>query len=183
MAVGAILTQNTNWGNVEKAIENLKTRKALNPRSIHGMPPGRLSELIRPAGYFNIKAQRLKAFMEFLMKEHGGSLAGMKRQDTPALRERLLTVKGIGPETADSILLYALGRPVFVIDAYTRRVLSRHGLMDYGAPYEQLQGLFHEAFGQADAAFFNEFHALLVRVGKTFCKTRPRCAPCPLHRV
>lgn len=188
VAVGAILTQNTNWGNVEKAIENLKARKALSPGAIHGMSEERLAELIRPAGYFNVKARRLKAFMDFLMKHYRGSLRRMKGKETSRLREELLSVNGIGPETADSILLYALERPVFVIDAYTKRVLSRHGIMDYGESYGRFQELFRGARPPADARisdveFYNEYHALFVRVGKTFCKGRPLCGSCPLKGI
>lgn len=184
VAVGAILTQNTNWGNVEKAIANLKREGALDPASIHEMPVARLASLIRPSGYFNVKARRLKAFMDFLMDGHSGSMGRMKRRSAASLRESLLAVDGIGPETADSIILYALGKPVFVIDAYTRRVLSRHGLMDHGEPYGRFQEAFHSCYGTGgNAAFFNEYHALFVAVGKRFCRRRPLCAACPLNGV
>jgi len=183
IAVGAILTQNTNWGNVERAIGNLKRKKLLSARKVHAMPASELASLIRPAGYFNVKARRLKAFVNFLVENHGGSFKRMGREDTSALRSGLLGINGIGPETADSILLYALGRPVFVIDAYTRRVLSRHGLIDHDEPYEACQGLFHSAL-EPDAALYNEYHALIVRVGKTNCKRgKPLCGNCPLKGV
>ena len=137
IAVGAVLTQNTNWGNVEKAIENLKRDNALNAKSIHGMKLYRLASLIKPAGYFNVKSKRLKAFIDFLMNEYHGSMKKMEDEETQALRMKLLRVHGIGPETADSILLYALEKPLFVIDAYTKRFLSRHSIMEYGKPYEE----------------------------------------------
>jgi endonuclease III related protein len=180
IAVGAILTQNTNWGNVEKAIRNLKKQKSLSAKVLHEMPVGELAALIRPAGYFNIKTQRLKSFINFLVKEHHGSMKKMKSGETQLLREQLLSVNGIGPETADSILLYALEKPVFVIDAYTRRVLSRHHILDERRSYNEFQALFHDALGK-NMQLFNEFHALFVQVGKTFCKrARPLCDSCPL---
>jgi endonuclease-3 related protein len=183
VAVGAVLTQNTNWENVEKAIRNLKRAKALSARAIHRMPEMRLAELIRPSGYFNIKARRLKEFVEFLMGRYGGSMARMGREETGVLRKRLLGVKGIGPETADSILLYALEKPVFVIDAYTKRILSRHGFMAYDEPYERFQEFFQFSL-EADTALFNEYHALLVRAGKIFCRpSKPLCNACPLKGV
>ncbi|MEC4684951.1 MAG: endonuclease III domain-containing protein [Nitrospirota bacterium] len=177
--VGAILTQNTNWGNVERAIENLKRAGALTPAAIHEMSQERLAELIRPAGYFNVKAKRLKAFIEFFIKHYSGRVSKMRKVDTETLRRQLLSVNGIGPETADSMLLYALERPVFVIDAYTKRVLSRHGIMDGSESYERFQELFHAALPR-DVQLFNEYHALLVRLGKDFCKPGPRCEGCPL---
>lgn len=182
VAVGAILTQNTNWGNVEKAISNLKSAGAMSAGAIHRMDPGRLAGLIRPSGYFNIKAGRLKAFMDFLVEEYEGDMGAMEAEETGLLREKLLRVRGVGPETADSVLLYALRKPVFVIDAYTKRVLSRHGLASAEEPYENFQGLFHGAFGTGPerTSFFNEYHALLVRVAKSFCKARAACEGCPL---
>lgn len=180
VAVGAILTQNTNWGNVEKAIANLRTVRLLTARKMHEMPVDRLARLIRPAGYFNVKAKRLKAFMDFLMNEYNGSMRNMKKEDLHTLREKLLSVHGIGPETADSILLYALDKPVFVIDAYTKRVLSRHGIMGYDRQYHEFQGLFHSAV-KKDVRIFNEYHALFVMTGKNFCKPKPVCDACPLY--
>lgn len=183
IAVGAILTQNTNWSNVEKAIQNLKQKDYLSARAIYEMPVATLSNLIRPAGYFNIKAKRLKSFIEFLMNDYHGSMKKMKSEDLYALRKKLLKVHGIGDETADSILLYALEKPVFVIDAYTKRVLSRHGIMEYEKPYEKFQEVFHSSL-KKDVQLFNEFHALFVRVGKTFCKRqKPICDLCPLHNT
>ncbi len=180
VAVGAILTQNTSWHNVERAIANLKGRGLLGPRKMHGLAAGELAGIIRPAGYFNIKAKRLKAFLKLLFEQYGGSMKRMDRDDTAVLRRRLLGVNGIGPETADSILLYALHRPVFVVDAYTKRVLSRHGILGRDEPYEVYQGLFHSTL-KADAGLFNEYHALLVRIGKSHCRpSRPLCDECPL---
>ncbi|HET6516097.1 MAG TPA: endonuclease III domain-containing protein [Thermodesulfovibrionales bacterium] len=182
VAIGAILTQNTNWGNVEKAIQNLKSASALNAKTLHEMPVGRLARLIRPAGYFNIKAKRLKALIKFLMENYHGRMKRMEGEDMNVLRKELLSVKGIGPETADSILLYALEKPVFVIDAYTKRVLSRHKIMDHDESYADFQNLFHSSL-KRDVELFNEYHALFVRVGKYYCKSIPRCGECPLRHL
>jgi len=183
IAVGAILTQNTNWGNVEKAIGNLKRQSALSAKVIHEIPIKKLAGLIRPAGYFNVKARRLKSFIGFLVDGYRGSMKRMKDEDLNPLREKLLQVNGIGPETADSILLYALEKPVFVVDAYTKRVLSRHGIMEHEKSYSEFQDLFHSAL-KRDLKLFNEYHALFVRVGKTYCKRqRPLCDQCPLKEV
>jgi endonuclease-3 related protein len=182
IAVGAILTQNTNWTNVEKAVANLKRKRVLSAARLSALPLHRLAELIRPSGYFNIKAQRLKAFLDHLMGAYGGSMARMKRKDGAVLRRELLSINGIGQETADSILLYALDKPVFVIDAYTKRVLSRHALIIERASYEACQALFHQEMDR-DLQLFNEYHALFVRVGKEYCKPTPRCEGCPLERV
>ncbi len=182
VAVGAVLTQNTNWGNVEKAIRNLKSEGALNARRLHEMKPQRLASLIRPAGYYNIKAKRLKNFIDLLAGGYGGSMKRMAGEETTVIRQKLLDVNGIGPETADSILLYALEKPVFVIDAYTKRVLSRHNILDHDESYEDFQQLFHSDL-ERDAGLFNEYHALFVRVAKEYCRTKPRCAGCPLEGV
>ncbi|MEW6214038.1 MAG: endonuclease III domain-containing protein, partial [Nitrospirota bacterium] len=182
IALGAILTQNTNWGNVEKAIENLKGEKALCAKRIHEMKSERLASLIKPAGYFNIKAKRLKSFIDFLINEYHGSMKRMRNEDMNSLRKKLLSVNGIGPETADSILLYALDKPVFVIDAYTKRVLSRHGIMEHEKSYEEFQELFHSSLGK-DVKLFNEYHALFVRLGKVYCKRKPICVPCPIKDI
>ncbi len=180
IAVGAVLTQNTNWSNVEKAIVNLKRAEALNAESIHEMKTDRLASLIKPAGYFNIKAKRLKAFIEFLMNEYHGSMKRMAGEKMETLRAKLLTIHGIGSETADSILLYALEKPIFVIDAYTKRVLSRHNIVRNNESYEKIQELFHSTFTK-NAKLFNEYHALFVKLGKTYCITKPRCEGCPLE--
>lgn len=178
--VGAILTQNTAWTNVERAIVNLRRGRLLTPRAIRRVPIGRLARLIRSSGYFRQKAKKLKAFVEFLDAEYGGSLSRMFRAPTATLRQRLLGVHGIGPETADSILLYAGNLPVFVADAYTRRILERHGLVALRSSYEDLRQLFERSLPK-DVVLFNEFHALIVRTGKDFCRTgAPRCEQCPL---
>ena len=182
IAVGAILTQNTNWSNVEKAIINLKKAKKLNSKALHAISREELASLIRPAGYFNIKAGRLKHFIDFLAGHYNGSMKKMRAEDTMSLRERLLNVKGIGPETADSILLYALEKPVFVIDAYTKRILSRHKLVSEKAAYHDLQDIFHENLLQ-DLKLFNEYHALIVMLGKEFCRPKPKCDGCPLQSL
>ena len=179
--VGAILTQNTNWTNVEKAINNLKEAHVLSAKSLHEISAQRLASLIRPAGYFNIKATRLKAFIDFLAENYGGSMKRMEKEETEPLRKKLLSVNGIGPETADSILLYALGKPVFVIDAYTKRVLSRHSIMNHDEPYEKFQELFHSSI-RSDVQLYNEYHALFVKVGKLYCRPKPLCPPCPLFK-
>lgn len=179
--VGAILTQNTNWSNVEKAISSLRKYNLLQPEKIYKLPHKRLAALIKSAGYYNIKAGRLKAFMGFLFGAYQGSLRRMSGVNTPYLRSELLSVKGIGPETADSILLYAFNKPVFVVDAYTKRIFSRHALIkEEGASYDSVQSLFMDNL-KANAKLFNEYHALLVRLGKDFCqKRRPKCEVCPL---
>jgi endonuclease III related protein len=178
--VGAILTQNTNWKNVEKAILNLKQAKCLTPQKLHKLPFPKLVQLIRPAGYFNVKAKRLKHFMTFLFKEYGGDLHKMEREELSVLREKLLGVNGIGPETADSILLYAFHKPVFVIDAYTKRFMHRHGLIEADEDYHTVQKRFHDII-QADAKLYNEYHAMIVRLGKDYCKTKEQCQTCPLN--
>ncbi|MDD5555940.1 MAG: endonuclease III domain-containing protein [bacterium] len=179
---GAILTQNTAWGNVEKAIENLRRAGLLSAAGLRRATGRRLAALVRPAGYFNQKAGRLKAFIAHLDRAHGGSLARMGRVPAAALREELLAVRGIGPETADSILLYAFGKRAFVVDAYTVRILGRHGLIRAGASYGEVRRFLEERV-PARARLYNEFHALLVRAGKEFCRTRPRCDGCPLRPV
>ena len=180
--VGAILTQNTNWGNVEKALKNLKREKILSPQGLHSVSTEKLARLIRPAGYFNIKANRLKNFMEFFFREYDGSLKKMQADSLEVLRPKLLSVNGIGPETADSILLYALDKPVFVIDAYTKRVLYRHSLSPKDVDYHTIQKLFTDHLS-LDTKYFNEYHALIVRVAKDYCRTKARCDECPLKDV
>ena len=180
--VGAILTQNTNWTNVEKAIVNLKSAACLKPEVLRRMDTARLAELIRPAGYYNLKAKRLKNFVDWLFEDYGGDAANLESVNTEQLRAELLAIKGVGCETADSILLYALDRPVFVVDAYTARIAIRHGLIEPGADYEQLRLLFESNLPE-DVRLFNEYHALLVRAGKEFCKTKARCPGCPLEEL
>ena len=181
VAVGAILTQNTNWANVEKALGNLKAARVLSAKKLRETPAAEIAALIKPAGYFMVKTKRLRAFIAFLCENYRGSMKRMKDEDTHKLRMELLSVHGIGPETADSILLYALEKPVFVIDAYTRRVLSRHAIMNHNESYEVFQGLFHSSL-KRDVRLYNEYHALIVAVGKAFCKPQPLCAQCPLSK-
>ncbi|MFZ0638078.1 MAG: hypothetical protein WAN33_03985 [Candidatus Acidiferrales bacterium] len=179
--VGAILTQNTSWLNVERAITNLRRAHLLTPRALERVPFARLSSLIRSSGYFRQKAKKLKAFVRFLRADYSGSLARMFATPTAELREKLLAVHGIGPETADSILLYAGHKDVFVVDAYTKRIFSRHGFVPEDVPYEELRALIEAALPR-DVSRYNEFHALLVQVGKNWCRPRePRCAECPLR--
>ncbi|OGV95722.1 endonuclease [Microgenomates group bacterium RBG_16_45_19] len=178
--VGAVLTQNTAWRNVERAIDNLKKAGVLSPSRLSKLTEKKLAKLIRSAGYYNVKAKRLKNVMNFLNREYGGALSPMIKDSLPALREKILAVKGIGPETADSILLYATGKPIFVIDAYTRRVLSRHGIITDGVTYENIQTLFMQNLPH-QVSLFKEFHALFVRLAKTYCKTTPICRGCPLE--
>ena len=181
--VGAVLVQNTSWNNVIKAIENLRQADLLEPHALAAVAAEELEELIRPAGYFRIKARRLHNLIAFLVDRYDGSMEAMFQTDPAALREALLAVNGIGPETADSILLYAGNLPRFVVDTYTHRVLSRHGWIAFDADYHQLQQFFEDRL-PGDAALFNEFHALLVRLGKDYCrKQSPRCAECPLREL
>ncbi|HCO95100.1 MAG TPA: endonuclease [Phycisphaerales bacterium] len=179
---GAILTQNTSWTNVEKAIKNLKSAEYLIPAGLHHIDISQLAELIRPAGYYNIKAKRLKNFVDWLFDSYNGEITNLQTVETGRLREELLAIKGIGRETADSILLYALGRPVFVVDAYTARITIRHELTDPDADYEQLRELFESNLPE-DVQLFNEYHALLVKAGKEFCRPKARCPGCPLERL
>jgi endonuclease III related protein len=208
--VGAYLTQNTNWSNVEKAIANLRRARALSVRALREIPLGRLQTLIRPSGYFREKAKKLKTFVRFLDKNYSGSLDRMFAQPTNKLREELLALNGVGPETADSILLYAGNHPVFVVDAYTRRLLERHGLIiTKKTGYEEIRALLEQTINTAIpealelerhgadprhpvsrmsrasrselAQHFNEWHALIVRVGNQHCRTTPKCEECPLR--
>jgi endonuclease-3 related protein len=206
--VGAYLTQNTNWINVERAMANLRRGRALSLKVLRELPLEQLEELIRPSGYFRQKAKKLKTFIAFLDEKYSGSLDRMFSQPTEQLRAELLELNGVGPETADSILLYAGNHPVFVVDAYTRRIFERHGLVSAKASYEEIRLLIEGAFRQAEAGalaveapgtdprhgksrmscmsrgelvqHYNEFHALIVRVGNQLCRTTPDCAGCPL---
>jgi len=181
MMVGAILTQNTSWNNVEKAIENLKKKGILNIEALHCISIPELAEEIRPAGYFNIKAVRLKNLIKFIFERYNGDISMLLMENSDALRDGLLSIKGVGPETADSILLYAVERPIFVIDTYTHRILNRHGLADDQASYYDLQQLFMDNLPE-DTGLFNEFHALIVRLGKEYCRKKPLCNMCPLEK-
>lgn len=209
MIVGAYLTQNTNWINVEKALANLKRHRVLSIAGIRELPLEKLQEMIRPSGYFRQKAVKLKTFISFLDRNYSGSLDRMFAQPTQKLRSELLSLNGVGPETADSILLYAGNHPVFVVDAYTRRVLERHGLVSPKSRYEEIRALVEKALSMVDAAsltveygsdprhpvsrmsrmsrselvqHYNELHALIVRVGNLYCRSSPRCEGCPLQQ-
>ena len=181
--IGAILTQNTNWGNVERAIANLRAEGLLDPRRLAACHPRRLASLIKPSGYFNIKTRRLRNFLKWLSPRVDGDIVESLRSiRTPLLRKELLGVNGIGEETADSILLYALGRRVFVVDAYTRRFLGRHRLAAPDASYLEIQQMFERSLGKKSAPLYNECHALIVRLGKEICRPRsPLCEKCPLR--
>jgi len=179
--IGAILTQNTSWKNVEKAILNLKKRNLLTPRALRKIGLRQLGSAVKSAGFYNVKAERIKSFVNFLFIRYNDNIKAMLLRPLPSLREELLSVKGIGPETADSILLYAAGKPVFVIDAYTKRIFSRHKLIKGDIQYDRLQGLFMNNLPRK-ASLFNEYHALLVEAGKVFCKTKPLCKGCPLAK-
>lgn len=180
---GAILTQNTSWTNVEKAMANLKRARLLTPDALNRVTEKRLASSIRPSGYFNLKAKKLKAFARFLFDKHHGKLSHLFKLETAPLREELLAVYGIGPETADSILLYAAHQPVFVVDAYTRRIFARLGLARDDVTYDEMQELFMRHLSH-DEPMFNEYHALIVALGKDICrKTKPRCGECPLVGV
>jgi endonuclease-3 related protein len=178
--VGAILTQNAAWVNVARAIRRLRAAGVLRPAALTAVRPGRLAALIRPSGVFRVKAGRLRAFLRYLRERHGGRPRRLVTQSAPTLRAELLAIPGIGPETADAIVLYAAGRPVFVVDAYTRRILSRHRIVPPDTGYAALQTLFMANLPR-DAALFNEYHALLVRVAKEHCRAQPRCEACPLR--
>lgn len=180
--VGAILTQNTNWKNVAKAIANLKQAHLLDPDRLLELNHEHLAALIKPAGYFNIKAKRLRNFLSWFIDRFDGDVESAQQLDTDSLRTELLSIKGIGPETADSILLYGLGKLIFVVDTYTCRILWRHHLLDEDIDYAHVQEIFTDAL-PAELQIYNEYHALLVALGKTYCRPRPRCATCPLRKL
>ncbi|WP_018877581.1 endonuclease III domain-containing protein [Thioalkalivibrio sp. ALE28] len=176
--VGAVLTQNTSWTNVEKALDNLRAIDALSPAGLMALGQEELAERIRPSGYFNVKADRLRHLLRFL--EVSGGVEGLAALETAELRSALLGVKGVGPETADDIALYAFDRPVFVVDAYTRRLFERLEVPQAQAPYDQLRGHVEAELGP-DVAALNDLHALIVEHGKERCRPRPRCEGCPLR--
>ncbi|HXG36273.1 MAG TPA: endonuclease [Dehalococcoidia bacterium] len=180
--VGAILTQSAAWTNVEKAIANLKAAGALSPQGLRDLDEGELARLVYPSGYFNHKARKLKAFVALLFDRFGGDLDRLLAIPAPQLRSLLLATYGIGPETADSIILYAAGQPLFVIDAYTRRVFDRLGISPRHDDYDSWQRMFQQSL-PADAALFNQYHALIVRHGKDTCRRKPLCAACPLNSL
>jgi endonuclease-3 related protein len=188
VCVGAILTQNTNWGNVERALARLKAARVLEPRRLYDVPQAELAQLIRPAGYFNIKARRLRAFLAVLNEQCNGALPLLFAGSTDEVRTRLLAIPGIGPETADSMLLYAGGHASFVVDAYTKRIFGRHRWCGAGATYEELQALCAHALRRPPEGdvldFWQDYHAQLVHVGKEFCRARQsRCESCPLQSL
>ncbi|MFH1868030.1 MAG: endonuclease III domain-containing protein [Candidatus Omnitrophota bacterium] len=177
VAVGAILTQNTNWVNVEKAIKNLKVKKVLRASTLNKLDQKTLAKLIRPSGYYNIKAKRLKSFISYLFNNYSGSMANLGKRPLRKLRDELLGIKGIGPETADSIILYAAGKPIFVVDSYTRRMMSCLGVIDAGSSYEKMQSVFMSNLPRS-TKLFNEYHALIVEHSKRVCRAKPLCADC-----
>lgn len=209
MVLGAYLTQNTNWSNVERAMANLRLASLLNVKGIREVSLARLQQLIRPSGYFRQKAKKIKTFIRFLDSDYAGSLDRMFREPTEKLRDELLDLNGVGPETADSILLYGGNHPVFVVDAYTRRIFERHGVTNAKTKYEEIRVLIEDAVKAADrialtfeaagndprhpvslmsrggsrsdlAQHYNELHALIVRVGNQYCRSTPKCEECPL---
>ncbi len=183
VAIGAILTQNTNWRNVEIAIDKLKQADLLDPLRLYVEEDSVVAELIRSSGYYNVKTKRLKAFLKFLQEEYAGDMEEMFTEDLWTLREKLLGVNGIGEETVDSIMLYGGGKPIFIVDAYTRRVLERHDIIHRDQSYREIQDLFMENLPN-DASLYNQYHALLVNTGKHFCRKKtPTCRGCPLENV
>lgn len=180
VVIGAFLTQNTAWRNVELAIDALTQAVPLTPQALSALPRQRLQQLIRPAGFFRQKAERLQLFSQALLDSHGGNLQAMLAGPLDTVRRRLLAFKGVGPETADSILLYAAERPTFVVDAYTRRLLQRYGLLHGGEGYEEIRALFMDHLPH-DVALFNAYHALIVEQCKHYCRKRPLCGSCPLR--
>ncbi len=177
--IGAILTQNTAWKNVSLVINNLKMEGVLNPNILYNMPFEELAAYIRPTGFYRLKTERLKAFMEFFYSVYYGDIDEMFKEDLFILRKKMLNVRGIGYETADSILLYAGNKPIFVVDAYTKRISLRHNLITQKADYEEIQRLFMDNLSQ-DYKLFNEYHALIVQLGKRYCRPKPDCIHCPL---
>jgi endonuclease-3 related protein len=179
--IGAVLTQNTSWKNVEKAITNLRNDNALNIDVLYKMDKERLAYLIKPSGFYNIKSKRLMNLINVLHDDMSGNIYDLKEIDMWDIRDKLLGINGIGRETADSIILYALNKPIFVIDAYTKRFLNNHGIHDGNKSYDELQDLFMKNLPH-DTYLFNEFHALIVCLCQRFCKKAPLCRGCPLER-
>jgi len=181
IAIGAILTQNTAWSNVEKAIANLKMGRLLHPRAMLECPVETLEAALRPSGYYRQKCVRVRLFCQHLVDDYGGRMERLAKRPLPELREELLALNGIGPETADDILLYACGYPVFVVDAYTRRIFSRHGMVPEAIHYEDLRAVFENNL-EHDVNLFKEYHGLIVWTGKDFCRKTPNCGDCPLRK-
>jgi endonuclease-3 related protein len=180
VCVGAILVQNTAWTNVERTLDGLRRRGLLAFEALRRLPPSRLAPLLRTSGTFRVKAERLRALLDFLGAEYGGRAEAMKDEEPARLREKLLAVRGVGEETADSIALYAGGHPLFVVDAYTRRVFTRLRLLRGGESYAEIQHLFADALPR-DPALYNDYHAQIVLLAKDVCRPRPRCPDCPLQ--
>lgn len=179
IVVGAILTQNTSWKNVEKAITELNKNNLMDVKKIAWAETKKLAQLIKSSGYYNQKAERLKIISEHILKNYKRNLSKFFDKNIDELRQELLSIKGIGPETADSIMLYSAGKPLFVVDAYTKRIFSRAGLFDEKAKYEEMQELFHNDL-ERDEKLFNEYHALIVELGKNYCRKKPECRKCPI---
>jgi endonuclease-3 related protein len=180
--IGAILTQSVSWVNVEKAIKNMKEEGLLEPEKLYNKKISEIAPLIRSTRFYNEKAQKIKNFMNFLFDEYDGCLQKMSDEDTEILRQKLLGIKGLGEETVDSILLYAFNKPVFVIDAYTKRIFSRYGLIKEGARYKEIQMFFLDNLPQ-DTALYNDFHAQIVNLGKNICKSSPDCTICQIKII
>lgn len=179
--IGAILTQNTSWKNVEKAIVNLKKQNLLSPKAIYKISEEKLADVIRPSGYYNQKAKKIKEFVKYFYEQYDGSINKMREERTSSLRSELLGIHGIGPETADAILLYALGKPIFVVDTYTKRILQRHKWINEKATYQEIQDLFMKRLPR-NTQLFNEYHALIDFVGHNYCRKQPKCHGCPLEK-
>ncbi len=177
--IGAILTQNVSWKNARKAIDNLKTANLLDPLALYKASPGDIAPRIKPSRFYNMKAARIKDFLDFFFNEYGGDLEAMSHEDPAALRKKLLAVKGLGKETADAIMLYACGIPVFVSDAYTKRILLRYGLLEGDPSYDEVQRFFMENLPR-DVALYNDFHAQLDHLGNSVCRPEPCCGSCPI---
>jgi len=180
--IGAILTQNTSWTNVEKSISLIKGKGLMNPKALYDLPTDELAQLVRSSGYFNQKAKKIKRFLSFFHDLYEFHMDKMKSVPAGSMREQLLAINGIGPETADSIMLYALSKPVFVVDAYTKRIFSRHGFFSQNTSYHDVQDFFESNLDK-DIQLFNEYHALIVNTGKYFCSKKPKCHMCPLRQT
>lgn len=177
--IGAILTQNVSWKNAKKAIDNLKEAKKLDPLALYNSEPKDIAPLIKSSRFYNMKAEKINSFMDFYFREYGGSLEKMSAEDPALLRKKLLAVKGLGEETADAIMLYACNMPIFVVDAYTKRIFSRYGTFDEEPSYREVQEYFMANLPR-DTALFNDYHAQIDHLGHSVCKTVPLCDSCPI---
>ena len=180
--IGAILTQNVSWNNVKNAINNLKKEDLLNPEQLHNIDPDEIAPLIKSSRFYNQKTRKIKNFMKFFFDDYNGNLSNMSKEDPILLRQKLLKIKGLGEETVDSILLYACDKPIFVVDAYTKRIFSRYGLIEENANYEKVQVFFMDNLPQ-DIKLFNDYHAQIVHLGNSICKTKPDCERCPIRKI